>query len=77
MVDVNWQLAERAIPSFKELSNLEEILILATYGDETKARETLKAVQKALPKAEAHLVFYGEKKQPKATARNEGAVAIR
>ena len=63
MVSVNWQLAEAAIPAFQKMPNLEEILILAASrrGDDAKARETLGGVQKALPKVEAHLIFFDEK----------------
>jgi hypothetical protein len=76
MLTVSWQVAEAAIPSFKKLPNLEEILILgaAEQEGEAKARETLRAVQKALPNAEAHLVFYGEKKRPEATAAKNGSI---
>ena len=69
MVNVNWQLAEHAIPDFQKLPNLEEILILATYEHEAKAKKSLKAVQKALPNAEVHLVFFGEKKEPRETSQ--------
>jgi hypothetical protein len=66
-VTVSWPLAEAAIPSFKNLPNLEEILILADSQQEGNARTTemLRTVQKAFPKSEAHLVFYGPKKQTK------------
>jgi hypothetical protein len=73
MVNVNWQLAERAIPDFQKLPNLEEILIFAAYEHEAKAKESLKAVQKALPNAEAHLVFFDEKKEPKETSQRIAA----
>ena len=74
MLTVSWQVAEAAIPSFKKLPNLEEILILGASEQEgdAKAKETLRAVQKALPNVEAHLVFYGPKKRPEATAKNGG-----
>jgi hypothetical protein len=72
MVSVSWQTAEVAIPQFKTLPNLEEILIVAAAKDENdaKTRATLRAVQRALPKAEAHLVFYGDDK-PRKTASHK------
>jgi hypothetical protein len=63
MASVNCQSAKAAIPALKKLARLEEILIYtnAKRTDERKARETLRALQKALPKAEVHLVILAEK----------------
>jgi hypothetical protein len=71
MVCVSWLTAEAAIPEFKKLPNLEEILIFAAveHKNDAKTLATLKAVQKALPKAEAHLVFYGDDKPGKTASQ--------
>ena len=39
MLTVSWQVAEAAIPSFKKLSNLEEILILGASEQEGDAKQ--------------------------------------
>ena len=70
-VTVNWQTAEAAVPEFKKLANLEQVLIYtaAKFEKDAKPREALKTLQKALPTAEVHLVFYGKDEQQKAPAQ--------
>jgi hypothetical protein len=64
-VSANWQQAESAIPAFKRLPHLEQVLLnVAEKSEESKARRTLEAMKKALPNAEVHLVCYFAESQP-------------
>jgi hypothetical protein len=70
-VTVNWQTADAAIPDFKKLANLEQVLIYtaAKHEKNAKTKEALKTLQKALPTADVHLVFYGKDEQQKVPAQ--------